>query len=219
MSTISNLQAEIDDAKAEMAQKIVQYLQAQTVPVNTKSTYVDAQFKVSVAQVLEATGVNAADLLTALRHDTLDQELHAIDWHAGTTGLGEGVGSYHRRATAGLESFEFRHWTKFDLSVEDAIDIVLAGDEAFECEDDDFDLEAYNRHRQRLAAADSIVYDYLMKLTTKWTSRDVKLARMYIERLAESHEEDYKPRDFIPHIEELTELNEALLRGLEAAAA
>jgi hypothetical protein len=53
MSMISNLQAQIDDAKTEMAQKIVQYLQAQTVPVNTKSTYVGSQFKVSVAQVLE----------------------------------------------------------------------------------------------------------------------------------------------------------------------
>jgi hypothetical protein len=49
MTTITNLQAQIDNAKAEMAQKVVQYLQAQTVPVNTKSTYVGSQFKVSVA--------------------------------------------------------------------------------------------------------------------------------------------------------------------------
>jgi hypothetical protein len=219
MTTITNLQAQIDNAKAEMAQKVVQYLQAQTVPVNTKSTYVGSEFKVSVAQVLEATGVNATDLLTALRNDTIDKALDAIGWHVGTTGVGDpegGIGSYHRRATAGLEGFEFRHWTKFDLSVEDAINVVLAGDEAFECEDDG---EAYDAHWELLAAAESIVYDYLTKLTTKWTARDVKLARIYIERLAESHEQDYKPTDFRPHIEALTELNEALLRGLEAAAA
>jgi hypothetical protein len=219
MTTITNLQAQIDDAKAEMAQKVVQYLQAQTVPVNTKSTYVGSAFKVSVTQVLEATGVNAADLLTAMRDDTLDKNLDAIDWHVNTTGVGDpegGMGCYHRRATAGLEGFEFRHWTKFDLSVEDAINIVLAGDEAFECEDD---WKAYDAHGERLDAAVSIVYDYLMTLTTKWTARDVKLARIYIERLAESHEQDRKPTDFIPHIETLTELNEALLRGLEAATA
>jgi hypothetical protein len=222
MTNITNLQAQIDNAKAEMAQKVVRYLQAQTVPVNTKSAYVGSQFKVSVVQVLEATGVNAADLLTAMRNDTLDKALHAIDWHVGTTGVGdpEGrTGCYHRRATAGLEGFEFWQWTKFDLSVEDAINIILAGDEAFEREDDDDDCEAFDRHHERLAAAESIVYDYLIKLTTKWTARDVKLARIYIERLAESHEDDCKPRDFIPHIETLTELNEALLRGLEAAAA
>jgi hypothetical protein len=221
MTTITNLQAQIDDAKAEMAQKVVQYLQAQTVPVNTNSTYVGSQFKVSVAQVLEATGVNAADLLTAMRNDTLDKELHATNWHVGTTGVGdpEGhMGRYHRRATAGLEGFEFWQWTKFDLSVEDAINIVLAGDKAFECEDDD-DGEACDAHDERLAAAESIVYDYLMKLTTKWTARDIKLARIYIERLAASYEGTYKAYDFEGWVESLTELNEVLLRGLEAAAA
>jgi hypothetical protein len=158
------------------------------------------------------------DLLTALRNDTLGEALYAINWHVGTTGVGdpEGrTGSYYRRATAGLEGFEFCRWTKFDLSVEDAINIVLAGDEPLECEDDD-DGDA---HYERLAAAEPIAYDYLIKLTTMWTAREVKLARIHIERLAESHEQDYKPRDFIPHIEELTELNEALLRGLEAAGA
>jgi hypothetical protein len=216
MTTITNLQAQIDDANAEMTRKLVQYLQAQTVPVNTKSTYVGSQFKVSVAQVLEATGVNAADLLTAMRHDTLEKELLAINWHVGKTGA-----SRHRRPTAGLEAlkgFEFWQRTKFDLSVEDAINIVLAGDEAFECEDDD-DGEACDAHDERLAEAESIVYNYLTNLTTKWTARDIKLARIHINRLAESHEQDYKPRDFVPHIEALTELNEALLRGLEAAAA
>jgi hypothetical protein len=218
MTTITNLQAQIDNAKVEMAQKVVQYLQAQTVPVNTKSTHVGSQFKVSVAQVLKATGVNAADLLTALRNDTLNKALHAIDWHVGTTGVGdpEGrIGCYHRRATAGLEGFEFRQWTKFDLRVEDAINIVLAGDEAFESTNDEGN-EAYDR---RLDAAESIVHNYLLNLTNKWTARDVKLARIYIERLAESHKQDCKPRDLIPHVEALTKLNEALLRGLDAVAA
>jgi hypothetical protein len=222
MTTITNLQAQIDDAKAEMTQKVVQYLQAQTVPVNTKSTYVGSEFKVSVAQVLEATGVNATDLLTALRNDTLDRALHAIDWHVDTTGVGdpEGItGSHHRRATAGLEGFEFCQWTKFDLSVEDAINIFLAGDEAFECEDDDDDCEAYDRHHRRLAAAESIVYDYLLNLTAKWTARDIKLVRIYIDRLAESHKDTYKAYGFEAWVESLTALNEALLRGLEAAAA
>jgi len=222
MTTITNLQAQIDNAKAEMAQKVVQYLRAQTVPVNTKSTYVGSQFKLSVAQVLEATGVNAADLLTAMRHDTLDKELHAIDWHVGTTGVGdpEGItGCYHRRATAGLEGFEFWHWTKFDLSVEDAINIVLAGDEVFACEDDDNDCEAYDRHHDRLDAAEGIVCNYLLNLTTKWNARDVKLARIYIERLTASNEDTYKAYDFEGWVESLTALNEALLRGLEAAAA
>jgi hypothetical protein len=222
MTTISNLQAQIDNAKAEMARKVLQYLKAQTVPVNTKNTYVGSQFKVSVAQVLEATGVNAADLLTALRNDTLDKPLDAIDWCVGATGVGAPhgfVSRHHPNAPVGLEDFEFCHWIEFDLSVEDAINIVLEGDEAFKCEDDDDDCEAYDRHHERLDAAESVVCDYLLNLATKWTARDVKLARIYIERLAEAHKQDYKPRDFIPHIETLTELNEALLRGLEAAAA
>jgi hypothetical protein len=221
MTTITNLQAQIDNAKAEMPQKVVQYLQAQTVPVNTKSTYVGSQFKISVAKVLEATGVNAADLLTAMRNDTLEKELHAINWHVGTTGVGDPkgrAGCYHRRATAGLEGFEFCQWTKFDLSVEDAINIVLASDEAFVGTDYDDD-EAFDARCERFDAAEGIVGDYLLNLSTKWTARDVKLARTYIERLAECHEQDCKPRDFIPHIEALTELNDALLRGLEAAAA
>jgi hypothetical protein len=223
MTTIINLQAQIDNAKAEMARKVLQYLKAQTVPLDNESTGFNNStwFTVSVAQVLEATGVNAADLLTALRNDTLNEALRAIDWYVLTTGTGdpEGLkGCWHRRATAGLEGFAFWHRTTFDLSVEDAITLVLAGDEAFESTDDD-DGEAYDAHCERLAEAESIVYDYLMKLTTKWTAREIKLARIYIERLAESHDQDYKPRDFIPHIETLTELNEALLRGLEAAAA
>jgi hypothetical protein len=214
MTTITNLQAQVDNAKTEMAQKVVQYLQAQTVPVNTKSTYVGSRFKVSVAQVLEATGVNAADLLTALRNDTLDRELHAINWHVGTTGVGdpEGcTGSHHRRATAGPGGFEFWHWTKFDLSVEDAINIVLAGDEAFEYEDD---WKAHDRHHRRLDAATGIVRNYLLNLTTKWTARDIKLARIYIGGLAWSYGDDFEGL-----VELLTALNEALLRGLEAAAA
>jgi hypothetical protein len=105
----------------------------------------------------------------------------------------EGItGCHHRRATAGLEGFEFCHGTRFDLSVEDAINIVLAGDEAFECTDDDYGDDA---HFERLTAAESIVYDYLTKLT-KWTARDVKLARIYIERLATSYEGTYKASDF-----------------------
>jgi hypothetical protein len=171
--------------------------------------------------VLEATGVNAADLLTAMRHDTLDKQLHAINRHVGTTGVGdpEGItGCYHRRATAGLEGFEFWHWTKFHLSVEDAINIVLAGDEAFECEDDDDNCEAYDRHHDRLDAAEGIVRNYLLNLTTKWTARDVKLARLAVLR-ASNTEGAYKARDFEPIIENLSDLATAMLRGLEAAAA
>jgi hypothetical protein len=209
MTTITNLQAPIDNAKAEMAQKVVQYLQAQTV---RKSKW----FTVSVAQVLEATGVNAADLLTALRNDTLNEALHAIDWYVVTAcGITD---CYHCRATAGPEGFEFWHWTTFDLSVEDAIAITLAGDEAFETETDADDDEAEDLHFQRRAAADEIVFEYLLDLTNKWTARDIKLARIYIDRLTEAHEH-YGPRDFILQIEGLTALNEALLRGLEAAAA
>jgi hypothetical protein len=170
-----------------------------------------------VAQVLEATGANAADLLTALRNDTLDKALDAIGWWAGMTGVGapNGIADLRHRATAGLEGFEFRHWIEFDLSVEDAINIVLEGDEAFDSTADD---DGNDPHGQRLAAAVSIVCDYLLNLTTKWTARDIKLARIYIDRLAETHEHTYKAYDFESWVESLTELNRALLRGLEAAA-
>jgi hypothetical protein len=223
MSTITNLQAQIDNAKAEMAQKVVQYLQAQTVPLDNESTWFNNStwFTVSVAQVLEATGVSAADLLTVLRNDTLNEALRAIDWYVLTTGMGdpEGLtGCWHRRATAGLEGFAFWHRTTFDLSIEDAIALVLAGDEAFESTDDEDD-EAYDAYCERLDAAESIVYDYLLNLTTKWTARDIKLARIYIDGLAASHEGTYKAYDFEGWVESLTALNEALLRGLEAAAA
>jgi hypothetical protein len=214
MTTITNLQAQIDNAKTEMTQKVVQYLQAQTVPVNTKSTYVGSAFKVSVAQVLEATGVNAADLLTAMRNDTLNKDLDAINWCVGTIGAVD----YRRRATVALEGFEFWRWTEFDLSVEDAINIVVADDEAFESTDD-ADGEAHDAHSVRLDAAEGIVCNYLLNLTTKWTARDIKLARFYIGRLAESNKDTYEAYEFAGWVESLTELNEALLRGLEAAAA
>jgi hypothetical protein len=219
MTTITNLQAQIDNAKAEMTQKVVRYLEAQTAPVNTQSEYAGSLFKVSVTQVLEATGVNAADLLTALRNGTLRNALDAIGWCVGATGVSAPhgwVSLHHPGAPVGLEDFEFCTGIEFDLSVEDAINIVLEGDEAFDSTADDNGNDA---HGERLGAAESIVCDYLQNLTTKWTARDIKLARIYIERMAESHEQDYKPRDFIPHIEALTELNEAMLRGLEAAAA
>jgi hypothetical protein len=207
MTTITK----IDNAKAEMIRKVVQYFQAQTVPVNPEDAF--AGLRVSMAQLLEATGVNAADLLPALRDDTLSKALVNIGWQTATNGVG-----------AGVEGFEFCQFTKFALSVEDAIDIVLAGDEPFadEAGDEplaDEDAEDFVRHFERLDAADGIVRNYLLNLTTKWTARDIKLARIHIDRLAEPHKWDCKPRDFIPHIETLSELNEALLRGLEAAAA
>jgi hypothetical protein len=164
MTTITNLQAQIDNAKSEMTQKVVQYLQAQTVPVNTQSAYAGSQFKVSVAQVLEATGVNAADLLTALRNDTLDEALDAIDWCVGATGVGAPhgfVSRHHPNAPVRLEDFEFCHWIEFDLSVEDAINIVLEGDEVFDSMADD---NGNDPHGERLAAAVSIVCNYLLNL-------------------------------------------------------
>jgi hypothetical protein len=198
-----------DDIAATVA-KAVEFLAAQPAPVNTKDAFVGFFVEIPATKLIADVGLDDVHMLVALRDNEfgLEKALESIGWYT-TAGL--------NRAKADLSEFEFRKRIEWKMDLEEAIALVLAGDEAFESTDDDGD--ASDAHYERLAEAESIVYAYLMHLTTKWTTRDVKLARIYIERLAESHEQDYKPRDFIPHIEELTELNEALLRGLEAAAA
>jgi hypothetical protein len=202
-----------DDIAATVA-KAVEFLAAQPAPVNTKDAFAGYFVGIPATKLIADVGLDDVHMLVALRDNEfgLEKALESIGWYQICWACGL------NRAKADLSEFEFRHEIEWKMDLEEAITLVLAGDKAFESTDEAFG-EAYDAHRHRLAAAESIVYDYLLNLTTKWTARDVRLARIYIQRLAESHEQDYKPRDFIPHIEALTELNEALLRGLEAAAA
>jgi hypothetical protein len=203
---------------AATLQTALDYLKDQPTPVNTKEAFVGYSVKLPATKMVAEAGLDDVHMLAGLQDTTLglyaalEKALAGTGWYIICK-----AGSLNR-AKATLSDFEFRYTIEWKIDIEEAIALVLAGDEAFESTDDDDD-EAYDVHCERLSAAVSIVYDYLMKLTTKWTARDVKLARIYIKRLAEFHEQDCKPRDFIPHIEILTELNEALLRGLEAAAA
>jgi hypothetical protein len=196
-----------DDIAATVA-KAVEFLAAQPVPVNTKDAFAGYSVEIPATKLIVDVGLDDVHMLVALRDIEfgLEKALESIGWYT--------ICRAGDRAKADLRKFEFCRHIEWKMDLEDAIALVLAGDEAFESTDDD-DCEAYDA---RLDAAESIVYDYLLNLTTKWTARDVKLARMSIDRLAASHEHTYKAYDFEGWVESLTALNEALLRGVEAAA-
>jgi hypothetical protein len=201
------LRPSTDDIAATVA-KAVEFLAAQPVPMNTKDAFAGEFVEIPATKLIADVDLDDVQMLVALRDNEfgLEKELGSIGWdticRAGRL----------NRPKADLSKFVFRHKIGWKVDLEEAIALMLAHGEDLESTDDDDD-----RYYERFYAAVPVVRNYLLNLTTKWTARDVKLARVYVELLTESNEDSFIALEDC--VESLTELNEALLRGLEAAGA